>query len=380
MLPELSRVFGVSLGQAAQVISVFAITYGIAQLLYGPLGDRLGKYRVITWTTWGCCIGSTLAIFAGGLDALLVARFLMALSVAAIIPLAMAWVGDSVPTDQMQQMLTRTGLGTTFGLVAGQLAGGMLTDALGWRACFVFLTLLFGVVGSFLYRDLRRQQQAHLLEPVPKGDAAERAARPNFLKQALVILTGRWSRVVLALALVEGAAVYGSLAIYASHLHLKLGLSLSMAGAVVALFGFGGMIFMLTGRQLIQRFSQQGLVLVGSALIAAGACVIGYTPQWQPAVPASVLAGFGFFMFHNTMQASATSMAPHARGTAVALFASVLFLGQSVGVVLVAWLFERIGSSAIIALGGVVMALEGAVFAVVLRQRNTATIDVTTVQ
>ena len=378
MLPELSRVFGVTLGQAAQVISVFAITYGIAQLCYGPLGDRLGKYSVITWTTWGCCIGSALAIFAGSLDVLLIARFLMALSAAAIIPLAMAWVGDSVPTDQMQEMLTRTGLGTTLGLVAGQLAGGMLTDALGWRACFVFITLLFGIVGVFLYGDLCRQQQAH--QPHQPEPQPEAPVPPTFVKQALIILTGKWSRVVLLLALVEGAAVYGALAIYASHLHLKFGLSLSMAGAVVALFGLGGMIFMVTGRQLIRRFGQQDLVLAGGVMIAVGACTIGYTPHWLPTVPASVLAGFGFFMFHNTMQANATSMAPDARGTAVSLFASVLFLGQSVGVGLLAWLLDHIGSSAIIALGGVVMALEGAVFFLVLRQRDAIAGDVTTPQ
>jgi len=47
MLPELSRVFGTGLPQAAQVVSVFAIVYGVLQLFYGPLGDRLGKFRVI---------------------------------------------------------------------------------------------------------------------------------------------------------------------------------------------------------------------------------------------------------------------------------------------------------------------------------------------
>ena len=53
MLPELSRVFAVSLGQAAQVVSVFAIVYGVLQLFYGPLGDRLGKFRVIAFALQG---------------------------------------------------------------------------------------------------------------------------------------------------------------------------------------------------------------------------------------------------------------------------------------------------------------------------------------
>lgn len=366
MLPELSRVFAVGLGQAAQVVSVFAITYGAAQLFYGPLGDRVGKFRVITFATLGCSIGSALAVAAGSLDMLVFARLLMALGAAALIPLAMAWIGDTVPSEQLQEMLTRTGLGSTFGIVGGQLAGGLLTDALGWRWAFVFMTVLFGVVGSLLWLDLRRQRA-----PAVKAEApAPAAPRLGFVAQALQIVTGPWSRIILLMALVEGAAGFGVLAIWASHLHRSLGLSLSLAGAIVALFGLGGMAYMAVGRQLIRRFGQQGLVLFGGGIVGASALVLAYTPHWGPALPASLLAGFGFFMFHNTMQANATQMAPQARGTAVSLFSSALFLGQSIGVVLAASLIERIGTGAVMALGGAVMALEGVFFAWVLRRRE----------
>lgn len=365
MLPELSRVFAVGLAQAAQVVSVFAITYGAAQLLYGPLGDRIGKFRVITFATLGCSIGSALAVAAGTLDMLVFARLLMALGAAALIPLSMAWVGDSVSSDQLQEMLTRTGLGSTLGIVGGQLVGGLLTDALGWRWAFVFMTVLFGVVGLLLWLDLRRQQA-----PAARATAAAAAARTGFVTQALLIVTGPWSRIVLLMALVEGAAGFGVLAIWASHLHRSLGLSLSLAGAIVALFGLGGMGYMAVGRHLIRRFGQQGLVLIGGGIVGVCALVLAYTPHWGPALPASLLAGFGFFMFHNTMQATATQMAPHARGTAVSLFSSSLFLGQSIGVVLAASLIDRIGTGAVIALGGAVMALEGVYFAWVLRRRE----------
>jgi len=366
MLPELSRVFAVGLAQAAQVVSVFAIAYGAAQLFYGPLGDRMGKFRVITFATLGCSIGSVLAVFAGTLDALVFARLLMALGAAALIPLTMAWVGDTVPADQLQEMLTRTGLGSTLGIVGGQLVGGLLTDALGWRWAFVFMTLLFAVVGSLLYLDLRRQR----LVPAKVEPHHSPALRPGFVKQAVLIVTGRWSRIILLLALVEGAAGFGVLAIWASHLHRSLGLSLSMAGAIVALFGLGGMLYMAMGRRLIRRFGQPGLVWIGGAIVGMSALGLAYTPHWGPALPASLLAGFGFFMFHNTMQANATQMAPQARGTAVSLFSSALFMGQSIGVVLAASLIDRIGSSAVIALGGAVMALEGVYFSWALRQRN----------
>jgi predicted MFS family arabinose efflux permease len=369
MLPELSRVFATSLAQAAQVVSVFAITYGASQLFYGPLGDRLGKFRVVTYATLFCCVGSLLAVFAGSLDTLVFARLLMALGAAAMIPLAMAWVGDNVPADQLQEMLTRTGLGSTLGIVGGQLLGGLLTDALGWRWAFGFLTLLFAVVGWFMLLDLRRQQTASRAAS-PTASPARQAVRPHFLRQAFAIATAPWPRVVLLLALVEGAAGFGVLAVWASHLHSSLGLSLSLSGAIVALFGLGGVGYMVVGRRLIRRFGPQPLVWAGGAIVGASALLLAYTPHWLPALPASLLAGFGFFMFHNTMQANATQMAPHARGTAVSLFASFLFLGQSIGVVMAASLIERIGTSAVVALGGAVMAAEGLVFAWLLKRRR----------
>lgn len=372
MLPELARVFAVGLPQAAQVVSVFAVTYGVSQLFYGPLGDRLGKFRVVTYATLGCCVGSALALFAASLDVLVFARLLMALGAAAMIPLAMAWVGDAVPADQLQEMLTRTGLGSTLGIVGGQLMGGLLTDALGWRWAFGFLLLLFGVVGSLLFRDLMRQKAATVPRAPVATAAAVAAARPHFLAQALTIVRGKWSRTVLWMAVVEGAVGFGVLAMWASHLHRSLGLPLSICGAIVALFGLGGVSFMVVGRHLIRRMGQQGLVGVGGALVGLSALVLAFTPHWAPAIPASLLAGFGFFMFHNTMQANATQMMPQARGTAVSLFASCLFLGQSLGVVLAALLVERIGSSAVVALGGGAMAVEGAYFAWALKRRDAA--------
>lgn len=87
-------------------------------------------------------------------------------------------------------------------------------------------------------------------------------------------------------------------------------------------------------------------------------------------MPASPHAAFGFFAFHNTMEANATQMTPRARGTAVSLFSSFLFLGQSLGVVLAAGLIDRIGTSAVVALGGLAIAVEGVYFSWALRRRD----------
>ncbi|MES2361742.1 MAG: MFS transporter [Pseudomonadota bacterium] len=373
MLPELSRVFSVGLAQAAQVVSMFAVVYGMSQLFYGPLGDRMGKFRIVTFATLACSVGSLVTVFSPSLNLLVLARIAVALGAAAIIPLSMAWVGDVVSNDRMQETLARVGLGTTLGIVGGQLMGGLLTDLLGWRWAFVFMALLFGVVGCLLFADWRRQQAA----PVVAARSAP-VVRPGFVAQALLILTGSWSRIVLLAGFIEGAAGFGVLAVWASHLHGTLGLSLSASGAIVALFGLGGMLYMAFARQLIQRFGEGGLALLGVGILAVSTVVVGFAPYWALTLPASLLGGFGFFMFHNTMQVNAAQMAPSARGTAVSLFASAMFLGQSVGVLLAASLTDRMGSGMVITLGGAVMLATGFWFSQAIRRRDRSAAEART--
>ena len=369
MLPERSRVFSVSLGQAAQVVSLFAVVYGASQLFYGPMGDRLGKFRIVTYTTLACSVGSVLAVFANSLGVLLLARVMVALGAAAIIPLAMAWVGDVAPHEQLQETLAKVGLGSTLGMVGGQLLGGLLTDYLGWRWAFGLTAVLFTVVGSLLYANWQGQQAlATKSVTVAIGDPV---ARPGFVPQALTIITGPWSRVVLLVAFIEGASGFGVLAVWASHLHDRLELSLTLAGAIVALFGLGGVMYMATARYLINRLGQPGLTRLGAGLLCMAALVVAFTPYWLLALPACLLGGFGFFMLHNTLQANAAQMAPAARGTAVSLFAASLFLGQSVGVFFAARLIDSIGSPAVVALGGAVVLIVGICFSAALSKRQT---------
>ncbi len=345
MLPELSRVFDVSITEVARVVWMFAVVYGAAQLFYGPMGDRLGKFRIVTYATIGCSLASLGAVFAGSLQALVLARVAMGLCAAAIIPLSMAWIGDAVPYEQRQETLAKVGLGTTLGLVSGQLMGGLLTDTLGWRWAFVLVTLLFAVIGALMYGNYKQQ-------PSPAASDHEAHHRPSFVGQALHIMTAPWSRYILLIALVEGACGFGVLAIIASHLHQTLALSLTASGAIVAMFGIGGVVYMVLARHLIRRFGEIGLAQGGGCLVGVSFLLLGFTSWWPLTPLACLCAGFGFFMFHNTMQLHATQMAPTARGTAVSLFASCLFIGQALGVLLAANLIALLGSGVVIVLGG----------------------------
>ena len=78
--------------------------------------------------------------------------------------------------------------------------------------------------------------------------------------------------------------------------------------------------------------------------IAAGYVVLALAPAWWLAPVATVAIGLGFYMLHNTLQTNATQMTPQARGTAVALFSSAIFVGQTVGVATGALVIDRLGA------------------------------------
>lgn len=356
MLPELSREFDVGLAQAAQTVSVFALAYGVAQLFYGPLGDRFGKLQVLVGAALLCAAGSLAAVWATDLDTLLLTRLVVGLGAAGLIPLGLAWVGDHVAYERRAVALARIGLGITLGILVGQVAGGLFADGPGWRWGFGAMALLFAAVGLWLAAEVKRQRRS--------GGAPAPVTAPagGLLRLWGGIVTGRWSRVVLAVALVNGFIGFGVPAIWAAHLHTVQGLSLSAAGAVAACYGLGGSAYMLLAGPLSRRLSERHLAWTGGACVAAGSVLLGLLPGTLVSPLAAAVAGFGFFMFHNTLQLNATQMTPHARGTAVSLFACALFLGNAAGAASAAALAPVLGSGVVLALAGAGFGALGAFF------------------
>ncbi|MEO8297382.1 MAG: MFS transporter [Burkholderiales bacterium] len=330
MLVALGAEFHRSTGEASRVVSAFAVTYGLMQLLYGPLGDRIGKLNVVGLAAAGCTLASALAALAPSFDLLVVCRALMGAMAAGIIPMSLAWIGDQVPYERRQETLARLMGATLTGMLSGQWLGGVAADTIGWRGAFWVLALAFGVAAWRLRRGARELPT----QVAAGGVGTSLATALSLLRQPQV----RW---VLAVTLTEGALVFGVVAFVPSHLAEHFGFSLSAAGAVMALYGVGGLCYSQLARLWVRVLGERGLSGVGSVLIAASMLALGHTDLRAVAVGACFLAGLGFYMLHSTLQTQASQMAPQARGTGVALFACVLFFGQSIGVPLAAAGIDR---------------------------------------
>lgn len=357
MLPALAAEFGGEPADMSAVITAFALAYGVMQLVWGPLGDRMGKLRVITWAALAATLGSLACALAPSLPLLSAARLVTGASCAAIIPLAIAFVGDTVAYEARQATLAQLATGTLTGMIAGQVIGGTMADTLGWRAAFYLMAALFLFAGIASVRLRRRLEAA--------GPRAVPIPAP-LLAGWGVVLVNPWARTVLAVAMLEGALMFGALAFVPSWLHERTGMSLSAAGAAVAAFGAGGLAFATTAKRWIPILGERGQLSVGGVLTATGfvalalaAHVPAGTSAWAAALLACAVTGLGFYMLHNMMQTLATQLAPKARATALGLFAVSLFLGQALGVAVTARIGPAIGLEPVIVGAGLALAAVG---------------------
>jgi predicted MFS family arabinose efflux permease len=402
LLPVLAGAFGSSLSAAAATTTGFALAYGSTQLFFGPLGDRVGRLPVIVVAIAIAAAASAACALAPSLNVLIAGRVATGAFAAAAIPLSLGWIGDNVPFGERQPVLAKYLIGQMLGMTGGQVGGGILADLAGWRFAFWSIAVVFAGAAFMLYRSMRQTAAASAAASAGAtagaaagvgaaagagvtgakaasdgarlaaagatlaSDGAAEAASTSFLagfiRQTRLLLADRWAVIVIGTVTLEGILLFGSVALVASYLQRSFGASPSVAGTVSALFGLGGMAYALNARTLLARLRASGLCRLGGGLIALAMAVLLVQTGWQPAIAATLMAGLGYYMLHNTLQTQATQLSTEARGAAIAWFATGLWLGQGVGVAIAAAVAERTGFAVVFLVTAVSLAVLGFAF------------------
>jgi MFS transporter, YNFM family, putative membrane transport protein len=337
LLPQIATDFRTTVGVAAIVLTAYAITHGSIQFVVGPVADRFGKYRTVAIASVLAAAMVAACGTVSSLPQLAIARLATGAVAGWVIPVSMAYVGDVTPADRLQPILARYASGYILGQLFGQAAGGVLGDLFGWRNVFFALGGMFAIAAAGLIFELVAN---------PQTRAADRHAtsRRGFVADYAAILSNPFARMIIIVGFVEGALAWGAFAYIGANLHLRFDLSFTLVGLTVACFGIGGLIYSGLVRLLVYRLGQIGLTIIGGFVITAAYVVLAFQPVWWLAPIAVTAIGLGFYMFHNTLQTKATQMTPEARGTAVAIFSSALYFGQTAGVAAGALVIDRLGA------------------------------------
>ena len=338
--------FSVAIPDLWIVIAAFTLPYGLNQLLLGPVGDRFGKLRVMLGALVGYTVFTGACAWSTDLSSLALWRACAGAASAGLIPVGMAYIGDAVPYEQRQVVLSKFLTGIVLAQTLAGPMGGIFGQYVGWRGVFLVLAgLSVLVTAGFAWR----------IRGLPDRQVPGRMFKPeNYVRMA----QHRTGRLVLLAAGLDGAFFVGCFPYLAPYLHEHFEMAYSHVGGVLAFFGAGAYLYTLLARRMIARLGEPGMILGGGLVMSGGLVLSVVSTSWLPFVLVELMLGLGFFMLHGVLQARATEMLPHARATAVATFACLLFLGQSAGALTIGVLIARYGyRGAFLIDAGLIMAL-----------------------
>jgi predicted MFS family arabinose efflux permease len=306
-----------SLGTTVAAMTAYMLPYGLCQLLYGPLADRFGPIRVVRAAALGFGAG-TLAM--GQVSSVLMLdglRFVTGVFAAAVIPLTLVYIGDSVPYAERQGTIGRLVAVNSIALSLSAAIGGTVAHFVSWRALFVGVGAAAAVPALLLF--------ASAASPPPA--APGRAGLDRYAR----LLRQRAARLLFAVVGLEGLFLWGGFTYLGAVAVERFGLNELQVGLLIAVYGVAVLVGGFSLARVRSLVSERHLAGLGGALNASGYLLL--VPHGSVPVFALGLAliGAGYLGLHTTLQTRATELAPDARGTAVALFALSLFMGGSVG-------------------------------------------------
>ena len=319
LLSAIASGFGATIQAAAAVVAAFTFAYGLAQPVLGPVGDRVGKLRLIAacMALFGAATLTSAA--APGLEALVALRALAGAFAGGLIPVAIALIGDTTPYAERQATLGRFMTGMVLANLAAAPLSGIAGDVVGWRPVFAALGIAALVAAVPLWRTARA------IGP------PQRHAAGSMFARYLALLALPAARRLLLLAGMEGAVAFAAPPFVGAFLVEGYGVSYSAAGLVLGAAGLGALLYTRFAGRLVARFGERGLLTGGGVGLVVWLGAVALAPPAPWLVAASFLGGLSLACFHGVLQARGSEMAPESRATGMAAFAFALFVGQALG-------------------------------------------------
>ncbi|MFD2417177.1 MFS transporter [Amycolatopsis pigmentata] len=337
MLVVIATQLGRPVEEVSHAAAVYFLCYGIAQVGWAVLSDRLGRVRTMRLALLLAMAGGLGSAVVPGIGWLVAARGFTGGCFAAAVPGALVYVGDTVPVRVRQAPLTDLMTSSATGMAAATVTAGAIAEFSSWRVAFALTALIAGAL-SFFMRSLA--------EP-PLGTP------PPVWSSIRGVLTSGPVLLVLVLVLVEGLVLLGPLTFLPVVLQAS-GLSVTVSGLLTAAYGASVVVFARVVKARTRTMAPWLLILVGGGMAVLAYVVMVISHGAVAVVAGTVLLGGGWAFMHSTLQTWATDMAPGYRAMAVSLFATMLFTGSAIGTAVFG---PMVGTGGFTAMFGITLAI-----------------------
>ncbi|MDK2799670.1 MAG: hypothetical protein PWP27_2017 [Clostridiales bacterium] len=344
LLINISKDLNISIGSAALSVTAYMLAFGLFTIIFGPLGDRYGKTKVINTAAFGTAIFSMLGAFAFNLPSLIVLRAMNGAFGAGIFPVTMALVGESFETSNRQKAIGKV-MGMMFlGGASATAIGGILAYFGSWRMVY------------FVYGAAELIIAFIMLRVLPKSPSVidslnfTRVYKTAFANKNLISIVGT--------IFLVGFSVFGSFTYSGKLVESRTGYTVLSVGLILTLFGIATVI---GGRKapIVREKLKNKFLLFTGLLGSISLFVIAYMKN--PIYIGIGLFGFGlaFVFLQSTLVTKAQEAMPKLRGTAMSLASFNMFVGGGIGTFINGRILNAFSIGPIFAVAGAVMFLVG---------------------
>lgn len=252
-MPAMQKSLG---GRVELTVTGFVIGFAIAQLIWGPISDRIGRIKPLMIGTILFIIGSIGCALSTSMPMVVFWQVFQALGACTGPMISRAMIRDRYDSQRGAQMLSTLMMIMAVAPILGPLLGGVFLRLSTWNLIFWFMAL----VGVILFLSTRL-----LPETLPESDRSQASLIQSFRNYARLLRTKRFMIYTMSVTFFY-VAVYafitGSSDIYMNYYHVS-------AEAYSLLFGvniIGVSLMSMVNRQLVSRFSLPKLLAISTSI------------------------------------------------------------------------------------------------------------------
>lgn len=140
--PAIAKDLNTTAAKVSQSLSGFFVGISLGQLLYGPLLDKFGRKKPLFIGLCVYILASAGCAVATSIEQLIILRVIQAIGSCAATVASVAMVRDLFPVSENAKVFSLLLLVVGFSPMIAPTAGGYVTDAFGWHAVFIILTIM----------------------------------------------------------------------------------------------------------------------------------------------------------------------------------------------------------------------------------------------
>jgi predicted MFS family arabinose efflux permease len=358
LLVRIASDLSIDIGTAALSVTSYMLFFGLLTIFFGPLGDRYGRGRILKVAAFGSALFSMLSAFAHDLPSLVAVRAVNGGFSAGIMPLAVAYAGESATSDTRQARI-----GQVMGLMF--LGGALATVIGGGIAYFGSWKTVYFVYGA-----------AELLVALPlvfllPGTLIE-SPKVGFLSSYRAVLSNTHLLRTVALLFLVGFSTLGAFAYLGKFIQDRTGLNLLLVGCLLSPYGAGTFVGGMAAARIRAAVGARFLPAAGLAG-SAGLLAFGLTDALPLiAVPALFLYGFGFISIQSSIITTAQDLLPTHRGTVMSAASFTMVVSGALGTLVNGRILAASGFIFLIVIAALAFAAAGAIAGALFRARRAA--------